>query len=228
MGRRDEQLHRTRSMYTYLEPRSDVSEMYQIIRANLSFSQIDRETQIVVVTSATKGEGKSVTASNLAIASAQAGVKTLLIDGDLRMPVLHRRLGLSNLHGLTTTLLKTEVLENCVQTTALSKLDVLTTGPLPPNPTEVLNSRAMEELLGYLRQSYEFIVIDAPPLLLVSDAQILVSRCDGVILVVGAGVVKRSAALKAKEHLQNAKAHILGVVFNGTKQKSRDYYQYSK
>lgn len=217
-----------RSLVTFLNPQSPISEQYRTIRTNIEFSTIDEEVKTLVVTSSGPGEGKSTTSNNLAIVFAQQGKKVLLIDADLRKPTAHYSFKLENLYGLTNVLTKQAKIEQAIQKTEQENLSVLTSGPIPPNPAELLGSKAMAELLRNVQEMFDIIIFDTPPVLVVTDAQILANKCDGVVLVVSSGKTENEGALKAKDLLINAKAKLLGVILNNKSQKdSQHYYYYS-
>ncbi|MCK6258824.1 CpsD/CapB family tyrosine-protein kinase [Fictibacillus sp. KIGAM418] len=214
----------SRSLITQQNPKSPVSEQYRTIRSNIQFSSIDQKCQTIMLTSPGKEEGKSTTAANLAVVLAQQGKKVLLVDTDLRKPTVHYTFQLSNLHGLTTVLTKEIALERAFQESAIPGLSVLTCGPIPPNPSELLASLAMESLIADVKESFDYIIFDTPPVLLVTDAQILASKCDGCLLVVASGITEKEAAAKANEQLKKAKSRMLGAVLNGQQRKEQLYY----
>ncbi|QAY67216.1 CpsD/CapB family tyrosine-protein kinase [Paenibacillus protaetiae] len=207
-------------------PKSPISEGYRILRTNLEFSLIDDKLQVIMVTSSTAGEGKSTTCANLAIAFAQAGKRVLLIDADMRKPTQHHIFSVSNRKGLTTILFHQQELQDAIQHTDIDNLTVVAAGPTPPNPSELLQSKRMESLLAALRDLYDVIIIDTPPIMLVTDAQLVASQSDGAVLVIDSGRVKRDAALKAKSYLEVVKAKIIGVVLNNIPVKDNDSYYY--
>jgi len=181
-----------------------------------------------MVTSPEPADGKSTTALNLSIVLAQQGKRVLLVDTDLRKPSIHYSFQASNIVGLTNILTKETDLEGAISNTFVPNLEILTSGDIPPNPSELLNSKAMEKLMQELENRYDYIVYDTPPVLAVTDAQIIANRCDGVVMVVASGKTHKERALKAKELLEKAKSRILGVVVNGVESKKTEYYsQYS-
>ena len=215
-----------RSLITMNNKKSPISEQYRTVRTNIQFSTIDREIKTLLITSAGPAEGKSTTTNNLAIVFAQQGKKVLLVDADLRKPTSHYSFRVENHTGLTNVLTKQSTLDNAIYTTNQENLYLLTSGPVPPNPAEMLGSKAMNELLSQLEGKFDLVIFDTPPVLAVTDAQILANKCDGVVMVVKSGETDNDAALKAKELLQNAKAKLLGVVLNQRKQKESQYYYY--
>jgi len=215
-----------RTLITALNPKSPISEQYRTIRTNIQFSSVDHEIRSIMITSTGPGEGKSTTAANLAVVFAQQGKQVLLIDADLRKPTVHYTFRLQNIHGLTSVLLRNATLQEAVSVSEVDHLDVLTSGPIPPNPAELLSSRSMVELLKEAYDQYDIVIIDSPPLLAVADAQILANQVDASIMVVASGKTEREAALKGKESLLSAKSKLLGVVLNGKPQKDSHYYYY--
>jgi capsular exopolysaccharide synthesis family protein len=185
-----------------------------VLRTNLSFIDVDQHAKALVVTSSVPGEGKSTVASNAAIAMAGAGQKVLLIDGDLRRPQVATLLGLEPTVGLTSVLIGASDLDESAQHHAPSGLDVLTAGLLPPNPAELLQSRAMHELLEAARARYDVTIIDAPPLLPVTDAAVMASLTDGAVLIVRHGKTKRDQLTGAVARLAAVGSAPLGLVLN--------------
>jgi capsular exopolysaccharide synthesis family protein len=215
-----------RPIITDVNPKSPISEAYRTLRTNIQFSAVDHEVRTLMLTSAGPGEGKSTTALNLAVTYAQADKKVIIIDADLRKPTLHHSVFKSNRWGLTSLLTQQARLAEVVQETHIENLSVITSGPIPPNPSEILASNGMSKLLEELKESYDIIIIDTPPALAVTDAQIVSTKCDGVILVMDSGKVKRDAAIKAKAQLDHVKARILGVVINNKNRDDAEAYYY--
>lgn len=216
-----------RPMITAINPKSPISEAYRVLRTNIDFSAIDEQLKIIMITSAGQGEGKSTTAANLAVVHAQSNKKVLIIDADLRKPTMHHSFNKSNRWGLTQLLAGYTEINKVIMKTDIENLHVLTSGPVPPNPSEILSSKKMVTILGELKGLYDIIVVDTPPALAVTDALVLASRCDGVIIVIDSGKVKREMAMKVKANLEHVKARILGVVLNNIDRKeSGNYYYY--
>lgn len=233
MNRRSRYRERNRNKNTipliaHHHPREIISEQYRLIRTNILFSSVDEEITSIMVTSPEPADGKSTTALNLSIVLAQQGKRVLLVDTDLRKPSIHYSFQASNIVGLTNILTKETDLEGAISNTFVPNLEILTSGDIPPNPSELLNSKAMEKLMQELENRYDYIVYDTPPVLAVTDAQIIANRCDGVVMVVASGKTHKERALRAKELLEKAKSRILGVVVNGVESKKTEYYrQYS-
>lgn len=215
-----------RKLIVHANPKSPISESYVKLRTNIELSAVDEPIQVIMCTSANPGDGKSTTAANLAVAFAQADKQVLIVDADLRKPTLHHYFMTSNRGGLTNVLTNQSPLASVLRECAVPNLTVLTSGPVPPNPSELLSSKRMGALIGEWREQYDMIIIDTPPMLAVADAQILAARCDGTILVLNSGKVKRELAVRAKTGLEHAKARILGVVLNNMERKHADAYYY--
>jgi len=214
------------TLVTLTMPRAPVSEAYRTLRTNLEFSSLDKPLKTIVVTSPGSDEGKSTTLANLAVTLAQAEKTVILVDCDLRRPSQHEIFGLTNEVGLTTMMVDEQAMKAPpLQDTALPNLSVLTTGPLPPNPSELVGSHRMGEIIAGLSQSADVVLFDAPPVIAVTDAAVLASRVDGVLLVIKAGGTKRDHAQKAKALLDKVSAHLVGAVLNNVKMDT-SYYRY--
>jgi capsular exopolysaccharide synthesis family protein len=204
---------KTGQLITLSEPRSPISEAYRTLRTNLDFAGLDRALHTLVVTSAGVGEGKSTTLANLAVVSAQAGRTVILVDADLRRPSLHEIMGLTNRAGLTTMMMDEGALASPpLQETGIEGLSLLTSGPLPPNPAELMGSRRMEEVIAVLSQRATHVFFDTPPIVAVTDAAVLATRVDGVLLVISAGKTRREDARSAVHRLQQINARLVGTV----------------
>lgn len=206
--------NRNDKLITAIEPRSANAEAYRMLRTNISFSSIDKPIKTILVSSGSPGEGKSITAANLAVTMAQAGYRTVLMDCDLRKPTQQKLFGTSNDMGLTNGLLSHANLNTFLRPVRVENLRLLTTGPLPPNPAELLGSHSMTELFRLLQDDSDVVIVDSPPILAVADAAILSRAADGVLLVVDSGQTKREPAQRAKEALETAGARVLGIVLN--------------
>ncbi|MFK9094240.1 CpsD/CapB family tyrosine-protein kinase [Bacillus salipaludis] len=215
-----------RSLITMMDSKSPISEQYRTIRTNIQYSTVDKNVKTLMVTSSGPGEGKSTTVANLAVTFAQQGKKVLLVDADMRKPTVHYTFNQTNTFGLTSVLTKQITLEEAIDETSVENLFVLTSGPIPPNPAELLSSKAMEQFFQTAEKLYDIILFDTPPLLAVTDAQILASRCEGTILVVYSGKTEKEQMVKAKELLDSAQSKLLGVVLNHKNIKDTNYYYY--
>ena len=214
------------SLISHAAPDDPTSEAYRALRTNVTFVSAEQHAlQLICVTSPGPGEGKSTTAANLAITLAQQGARTLLVDADLRRPVVHRAFNLVQEHGLTDILVGTATLRETVRPNLIPKLDILTSGSLPPNPSELLGSEAMHRLLEEVRSHYDNIIFDTPPALAVTDAAVLGAGSDAVILILRAGKTEEVAAQRALAQLSRVQARVAGSVLNGV-QKMRDRYYY--
>ncbi|MEH7409934.1 CpsD/CapB family tyrosine-protein kinase [Priestia megaterium] len=222
----DKMLTLKRRLLAHNSPKDPVAEQYRTIRTNIQFSNVDQDIKTIVVTSSGAEEGKSTTTSNLATVYAQQGLNVLLIDADLRKPTGHYTFRLENHIGLTNVLTRQSTLAQAVQESEIPHLSVLTSGPIPPNPSELLASAQMAELLKEMKEQFDMIIFDTPPILAVADAQILANQVDGTILVVSSGKTEKDAALKSKELLSNAQGKLLGVVLNNRKVEEGNYYYY--
>ncbi|MFD2442787.1 CpsD/CapB family tyrosine-protein kinase [Bacillus sp. CGMCC 1.16607] len=224
MKDREKKDNRAVHLIAHSYPMMPITEQYRQIRSNILFTSADKGIKSIIITSPEPKEGKSTTAANLSIVLAQQGKRVLLVDADLRKPSVHLDFKVSNVEGLTNILTYKIRLEEAITDTYIPNLHLLTSGPLPPNPSELLNSETMDILMQELKEKYEFIIFDSPPILAVTDPQILANKCDGVVMVVSSGKTRKDKAIKAKELLEKAKSHFLGVVVNGVEEKSSDYY----
>ncbi|MFZ2487481.1 MAG: polysaccharide biosynthesis tyrosine autokinase [Anaerolineae bacterium] len=208
-----------------LAPKSLGAEAYRVLRTNLQFSSLDKTLTTLACTSAQPGEGKSTTIANLAVVMAQADKRVILIDADLRRPSIHRLLKLPNSVGLSTALLdKVRSPEVYLQDTDVPNLRVMTTGPIPPNPAEMLNSARMHEMIEFLKSQADIVLFDTPPVLAVADTSILASQVDGTLLVVWTGKTRADLLVQASERLQSVGGMQLGVVLNKLAQRKSGYY----
>ena len=223
-------------LVAYAEPKSAAAEAYRTLRTNITFASPDKPVHVIMATSTSPDDGKSTTIANLAITFAASGAATVLVDADLRRPHLHTIFGLPNEQGLTT--LVVDMARGTtggiggnppsipLQSTQVANLQVLTSGPVPPNPSEILASQRMTELLDMLRGKADYVLIDTPPIIAVTDAGVLASKVDGVLLVVNAGKTKRELAIKARDMLKQVNANIIGVVLNNAQVDKSAYAYY--
>ncbi|MED3964058.1 CpsD/CapB family tyrosine-protein kinase [Niallia taxi] len=216
-----------RKLVAKYDPKSPISEQYRTIRTNILFSSVDEEIRSIMVTSSGPGEGKSTTTANLAVVFAQQGKTVLLVDADLRKPTVHYTFKLTNTLGLTSVLTNQKDLMEAVNKTDENNLYVLSSGPIPPNPSELLGSKAMQLFLEQALEEFDLIIFDTPPVLAVTDAQILSNLCHGSVLVVSSGKTEKDSLLKTKELLTATNGRLLGVVLNNKKiDKKGSYYYY--
>lgn len=209
------------------QSQSPAVESYRILRTNLQFAAVNHPLDTLLITSPSPTEGKSITVANLAIAMAQAGKKTIIVDGDLHRPRQHRLFSLPNTVGVTTALLSEHPRpDGLLKSTQIPNLQILTSGPLPPNPAELLGSERMKELLQYLTKEADTIILDSPPATILSDAMILSTQSDGVLLVLDVDRTRRDAARRVVEGLQQVNARVVGVLLNRVPTKGGGYYYY--
>jgi len=223
MGKRKKKKLVERLLITIESPRSPISEQYRTLRTNIQYASIDDELKTIMITSPNPGEGKSTTIANLAIVFAQQGKKVLLVDTDLRKPTIHYTFHIHNTVGLTNVLMKQSSLGDAIQQTPVTDLFILTCGTIPPYPAELLGSTVMTELITRLKVDFDIILFDTPPLLAVTDAQILANKCDASILVVKSGSTEKDEAIRAKDILVNSSSRVLGTVLNNKKMKDSQY-----
>jgi len=202
-------------LITLTDPLSPVSEAYRTLRMNLQFAALDHKLRTLLVTSPGPGEGKSTTLANLAVTMAQIEQRIIVVDCDLRRPCLHQLLGLNNESGLTTMMLEDQALVRPpLQGTAVKGLQLLASGPLPPRPADLLGSQRIEQVLARLLEEADIVLLDAPPVVAVTDAVVLSTKVDGVLLVVSAGETKRENAQRSIERFRKVNARLVGVVLN--------------
>ncbi|OCA87897.1 capsular biosynthesis protein [Bacillus sp. FJAT-27225] len=213
-------------LVTLFDPKSTISEQYRTIRTNIQFSSVDREIRSLMITSSGPAEGKSTTAANMAVVFAQTGKKVLLIDSDLRRPTVHYTFSLPNTYGLTNVLTKQIQFEEAIRETEVENLFIMTSGPIPPNPAELLGAATMNQLFETAYSHFDIVLFDTPPVLAVTDAQILANKCDGTLLVIYSGKTIIEQVTKAKELLEAAQGKLLGTVLNHKEIKGNDYYYY--
>jgi capsular exopolysaccharide synthesis family protein len=222
---RAEGLQRRGQLICLKDPHSPAAEAFRTLRTNIQFAGVNRELKTLLITSAEPMVGKTTTLCNLGIVMAQAEQRVLLIDADMRRPTLHSRLLLSNRYGLSNLLIRQVDLDHAVQEMPhLSRLHVITAGPIPPNPSELLSSARMVAFLQDVRAQYDAILIDSPPLLPVTDAQVLSRLVDGSLLVVNSGKTQRDQLKRAQGMLAHVDGHLIGAVLNNSKTSLGGYY----
>lgn len=212
---------------TARHPRSPITEAYRVLRTNIQFSGLTNSSATLLVTSAAPGEGKTTTAANLAVIMAQAGKQVILIDSDLRRPAMHRFFGLPNSLGLTNLLVEEPDLEATLAKTEVDGLRVLTSGPLPPNPTELLSSPQMAALIQQLKARADVVILDSPPALAVADASVLATQVGATLMVIEAGHTRSEVCRQSKEILERVGGKLLGVALNKlSRRRAAGYYCY--
>ena len=210
-------IHNGAQLITVMHPKSPISEQFRTLRTNINFMAIDHPIKTLALTSANASEGKSTVTDNLAIVWAQTGQKVLLVDADLRRSTLHRTFNLDNREGLTTILTSrahTIDLNTIIQPSGIDNLSLLPSGPTPPNPAELLSSQRMKDFLKAARERYDMVIVDVPPMLVVTDTQVISRNLDAVVLVVKQGQTQKLGAKRAVELLKMAHANLLGYVMN--------------
>lgn len=215
-----------RKLYSHLHPMSAIAESFRALRTNITYSSTDHPCRVILVTSPGPGEGKSTVTANLGVVMAQAGNRVLLLDCDFRRPVLHKIFGVDYQRGLTNLIAQDLEVDEVVRATEVDGLWVITSGPIPPNPSEMLGSRKMKAFLEKVGGQYDLVLVDAPPLIAVTDASVLASQVDGVILVIKTGESRIDMAQDGKAQLEKANARILGVVLNDMKMHRGGYYRH--
>jgi capsular exopolysaccharide synthesis family protein len=207
------------------KPKSIAAEAYRTLRTNIQYSSFDKEIKTIVVTSAQAAEGKSTVSGNLALAFAQNEKKVIIVDCDLRKPSVHKNFKISNLKGLSEVLIGKEKLDEVIQSRN-ENLDILPSGKIPPNPSEMLASSSMNNLIENLKQKYDIVILDSAPLQAVTDAQILSTKVDGTILVIRAQRTNRQAVSEAKNLLTKVGSNIIGTVLHAVENTRGKYYYY--
>ncbi|HEY3294677.1 MAG TPA: polysaccharide biosynthesis tyrosine autokinase [bacterium] len=225
----DADLHRVEAkMITRFSPKSPVSEAYRSLRTNIQFADIDKPKRVILMTSTTSKEGKSTTAVNLSVTLAQTGSRVLLVDSDLRRPNIHNFFAFDKTYGLTNVLIGSLSLDDVIKTTEVENLDVITAGDIPPNPAELVASEKMKKFIDDVRAKYDYVILDSPPTIAVTDAAVLATRVDGTLMVVSSGTVNRKEVMRAVSLIKNVRSSIMGVVLNGLDVKKiyGSYYYY--
>ncbi|NQT18852.1 MAG: polysaccharide biosynthesis tyrosine autokinase [Planctomycetes bacterium] len=216
----------SKDLVSHLDGRSTVSEAYRTIRTSLAFSSRHGDMKNIVISSAVPGEGKTITAINIATVLGQVGEKVLLVDADMRRPRLHRSLHLPNNRGLSTYLVGQCELDEIIMATCLPNVDIIVSGPTPPNPSELLESHNMTELLAQCRQRYDRVIIDTPPVMAVTDSRLTAAKADGIIHVIRAGKTEKRCVRLAKKHFDSVGARVIGAVLNDVETESGTYTHY--
>ena len=209
------------------KPKSPISESYRGIRTSIEFSNLDKEMKIINVTSSMQGEGKTTVIANLAVSFANLEKKVLLLEGDLRNPSVHRMFNISNINGLTDILLNNKNFADCVHCTEVENLHILTCGAVPPNPSEILSSKKMKDFINELREYYDYIFIDTPPIGIVTDAGIVSTYSDGCVFVVGSNQCDIEMSKVSKQRLEDVGANIIGAVLNKFEAEGNGYNYYN-
>ena len=210
------------NLITRENPKSPVSEAFRTIRTNIQFSSINNSLKTIVFTSTTPDEGKSTVVANLALVMAQAGQKVVVLDCDFRNPTQHKLFKLQN-KGLSNCVATGKDVFEIIQNSGTPGLDIITSGPVAPNPSEILASSRMKEVLEELKEKYDYVLIDAPPILPVTDAAVMASYVDGVILLTGWNQISPNLIKEAKTRLEQAGGKILGVILNKVEVAAKGY-----
>ncbi|WP_311408464.1 CpsD/CapB family tyrosine-protein kinase [Liquorilactobacillus uvarum] len=215
-------------MITAADPNSVISEQFKTIRTNIQFSNADTTYKSLTMTSGLASEGKSTVAANLAVTFAKQGLKTLLVDADMRRPTINATFSIANPKGLTNFLTDRNFdINEAIYETSTDNLYVMPSGPVPPNPAELLNSKRMDVLIDSLEKQLDLVIYDAPPVLSVTDAQVLSTKVDGTILVVRQNIAEKAAVYRAVELLKHVKANIIGTILNNVEPTDgAEYYGY--
>jgi capsular exopolysaccharide synthesis family protein len=213
-------------LLTVTSPKSVFSEAFRNIRGNILLSTGDHPPQVIQICSAVFSEGKSTVCSNLATIMAAAGERVLIIDGDMRKPVLHKMFKISNARGLSSVLSGQIELDEAIRDTQVENVSIIPAGPISPNPTELLGSRTMKILLAELRQRYDRVIIDCPPYMGLADSSMLTTLTDGVLIVIRSGKTSRDLIYQTIKNMEMIKAKVLGVVLNDQSGTADEYYYY--
>lgn len=228
--KRNENYHNrmTKNLITIYEPKSPISEQYRTLRTNLEFTSLGSKLQTLLITSTSMGEGKSTTASNLAVVYSQLGKRVLLVDCDMRRPTIHQIFHIDSRVGLSNVLAKRSTAEAAIQQTQLDNLYVMVAGVVPPNPSELLAAPAFREMLDHVKDDFDIILLDAPPIMQVADSRIIAQEVDGAILVLSCESADRDEVVKARDQLLMTGAKILGIVLNRRENhRHKDSYYYA-
>lgn len=214
-------------LITHEKPKTAISEEFRGIRTNISFSSVEDDIQTLIITSEKPAVGKSTITANVAITYAQAGYKTLIIDGDMRKPTQHYIFNVENINGLSTLIVQNGEKENPVISTFIENLFLLPSGPIPPNPSELIASNRFAEIFKKLKTEFDIILVDTPPVIAVTDAQVFSRLTENAVLVIDVENNNRDEILKSKNLIKNAGGKILGVILNKVPEyKSTSNYDY--
>ncbi|RND50207.1 CpsD/CapB family tyrosine-protein kinase [Lacticaseibacillus paracasei] len=218
-------VNRSIALITNYAPQDVISEEFRTLRTNILYSNADKQIKTLVFTSAGPGEGKSTVSSNVAVTFADQGLKTLLVDADMRKPVIDATFAIENINGLSDFLSqRISDLNMAIRQTSINNLYVLPTGHIPPNPAELLSSKRMAALIAMLEDSFDLVIFDLPPLINVTDAQILASQTDATVLVVPYGIAEKAMVNEAKTLLNKVHANLIGAVMNRVPKSERHQY----
>mgnify|MGYP002714198386 FL=1 len=227
-GKKEKRKPLTTTLYAEDKRKSIVSEKLRGIRSNIMFSHAE-EIKSVLITSEKPKAGKSIVSANIAITYAQVGYKTLIIDGDMRKPTQHYQFETSNYDGLSNLIIGNSDFDKAIRSTRVKNLDLLTSGPIPPNPSELIASESFKKIFEHLQKKYDFILIDTPPIVSVTDAQVFLQYVPNCVLIIDAQKNNRSEVKKAKQLVEQANGHVIGAILNKTAQeKSSNYYYYGE
>ena len=215
-----------RELFSHIQPKSAIAEAFRTMRTNINFSALKGSNKVILITSPGAEEGKSTIVANLAVVMAQAKSKVLIVDCDLRKPVMHNCFSLDKPSGLTNLLVQDLEPEEVISSTEVMRLNVIASGPIPPNPSELLGSAKMSGFLAKVAEQYDVVLLDSPPVVAVTDAVLLTPMVDSVLLVLKAGETRIDMAKEAKERLRNAGPKSISVVLNEVKPHGRDYNNY--
>lgn len=214
-------------MMTVASPKSVNAEQFNTIRTNIEFSNVDNTYRNIMLTSSVASEGKSTIAANLAVSFARQGKRVVLVDTDFRRPTINATFSIDNPKGVTTYLTNHETqLQEIIYGTSVKNLYVIPSGPVPPNPSELIGSKKMSKLIDVLNDNSDLVIYDAPPVLSVTDAQVLSTKVEGTILVVRANKSEKAAVQRAVELIKHVNGNILGVILNDVRGSSNGYYGY--
>lgn len=214
-----------KELIVHTAPKSVISENIKILRTSLQFSSVDKPIKTLMITSSMQGEGKSFISSNLAVSFAQLGKRVLIVDCDMRRGSIHKKFGISNLEGLSNYLVDdVSGYNRYIQNTRVENVFVMTSGILPPNPSELLSSNRFASFIDEIQTQYDIVILDTPPVTVVPDACIIASRIDKTVIVAMANKVPVNDIQKTKKKLEEVNANIAGVVLNGTEISQKQYY----